>query len=112
MTPSGIIAIWSGAVIDIPNGWLICDGTHGTPDLRDRFIVGAGIFFTINDTGGTIEHTHDFISDPHNHTFESGDDLGPGTTYNDFTDNRVVTGITDHTDNLPPYYVLAFIMKE
>jgi hypothetical protein len=40
--PAGIIAMWSGLVAAIPAGWVLCDGTNGTPDLRQRFIMGAG----------------------------------------------------------------------
>jgi microcystin-dependent protein len=40
--PMGGIIMWSGAVASIPTGWALCDGTNGTPDLRERFIVGAG----------------------------------------------------------------------
>lgn len=39
--PRGIITMWSGTIVTIPSGWALCDGTNGTPDLRDRFIVGA-----------------------------------------------------------------------
>jgi len=39
--PKGAIVMWSGKISDIPEGWALCDGTNGTPDLRDRFIVGA-----------------------------------------------------------------------
>ncbi len=39
--PKGVIVMWSGRIADIPPGWALCDGTNGTPDLRDRFIVGA-----------------------------------------------------------------------
>jgi microcystin-dependent protein len=49
---SGIIAIWSGAQASIPTGWLLCDGTSGTLDLRDKFIVGAGSTYAVGDTGG------------------------------------------------------------
>lgn len=37
-----IIVIWSGAVVDIPAGWALCDGNNGTPDLRDKLVIGAG----------------------------------------------------------------------
>ena len=40
--PTGCICLWSGTIISIPAGWQICDGTNGTPDLRDRFVMGAG----------------------------------------------------------------------
>ena len=38
--PSGAILMWSGSSDLIPDGWLLCDGTNGTPDLRNRFVVG------------------------------------------------------------------------
>jgi microcystin-dependent protein len=50
--PSGAIVLWSGALVDIPSGWLLCDGTDGTPDLRGKFIVGAGGTYDVGDTGG------------------------------------------------------------
>ena len=37
--PTGVIVMWSGTTI--PSGWTLCDGTNSTPDLRNRFIVGA-----------------------------------------------------------------------
>ena len=39
--PKGIVVMWSGRIADIPSGWALCDGTNGTPDLRDKFVVGA-----------------------------------------------------------------------
>jgi len=61
--PTGIISMWSGAIGSIPTGWLICDGTNGTPDLRDRFVVGAGSTYAVAATGGNanaivVTHTH------------------------------------------------------
>ena len=50
--PSGIIAMWSGAIGSIPTGWVLCDGNNSTPDLRDRFIVGAGSTYAVGNTGG------------------------------------------------------------
>ena len=50
--PSGGIIMWSGAINDIPVGWALCDGSNGTPDLRDRFIVGAGRDYSVGNTGG------------------------------------------------------------
>ena len=50
--PPGGIIMWSGAVDAIPEGWALCDGSNGTPDLRDRFIVGAGGSYNVGDTGG------------------------------------------------------------
>jgi len=39
--PKGVIVMWSGYNEDIPNGWALCNGQNGTPDLRSRFIMGA-----------------------------------------------------------------------
>jgi hypothetical protein len=65
--PSGAILLWSGAIGSIPSGWLICDGTNGTPDLRNRFVVGAGSTYAVAATGGTA----DSIVVSHNHTASS-----------------------------------------
>lgn len=50
--PVGLITMWSGAIGAIPAGWKLCDGANGTPDLRDRFIVGAGNSYAVGATGG------------------------------------------------------------
>jgi len=61
--PSGGIIIWSGSVASVPSGWYLCNGSNGTPDLRDRFVVGAGSTYAVADTGGSanaiaVSHTH------------------------------------------------------
>ncbi|XOF35104.1 MAG: hypothetical protein ACL93V_07400 [Candidatus Electrothrix sp. YB6] len=50
--PKGGIIMWSGAADAIPPGWALCNGRNGTPDLRDRFIVGAGGAYPVQATGG------------------------------------------------------------
>lgn len=50
--PVGIICMWSGSIASIPSGWAICDGANGTPNLRNRFIVGAGASYAVGDVGG------------------------------------------------------------
>ena len=55
--PKGLIAMWSGLINKIPGGWALCNGENGTPDLRDRFIVGAGEEYLIGDIGGDKEVT-------------------------------------------------------
>lgn len=75
--PAGGIIMWSGAADAVPQGWVLCDGNNDTPDLRDRFIVGAGNTYAVADTGGedavtlTVEqmpvHDHGASQDPHNH---------------------------------------------
>ncbi len=74
--PSGGIIIWSGSVASIPSGWYLCNGSNGTPDLRDRFVVGAGSTYAVADTGGSanaivVSHSHtatSTVTDPgHTH---------------------------------------------
>jgi hypothetical protein len=65
--PTGMILLWSGSIGSIPTGYLLCDGTNSTPDLRDRFIIGAGNTYSVNQTGGTA----DAIVVSHSHTATS-----------------------------------------
>ena len=51
--PRGIIMLWSGSVATVPFGWALCNGSNSTPDLRDRFIVGAGNTYAVAATGGS-----------------------------------------------------------
>ena len=128
--PAGLIAIWSGSTGSIPSGWLICDGTSGTPDLRSSFIIGAGSTYSVGQTGGSadaivVSHTHT-VTDPghkHNTTSTGSGSLlnaaaSGATGANTSTTDTATTGITLQTAgtsgtgaNLPPYYALAFIMK-
>lgn len=55
--PRGIITMWSGATNAVPSGWALCDGNNGTPNLKDRFIVGAGQSYGVGNTGGSITRT-------------------------------------------------------
>lgn len=101
VVPSGAILLWSGSVSNIPTGWRICDGANGTPDLRNRFVVGAGSTYAVGATGGadsvalttsqTPSHSHTFsgttnTTGAHTHTEQnydtngSGDGPGPGAS--------------------------------
>ena len=65
--PSGAIILWSGATDAIPTGFVICNGSNSTPDLRNRFVVGAGDTYSVNATGGSadatlVSHTHSATS--------------------------------------------------
>ncbi len=111
MLPSGLILLWSGAIIDIPAGYVLCDGNNGTPDLRNRFVVGAGDTYAVDATGGAATHTHNFTGDGHAHSLQGGLDIGSGTSFSDTSFSSPSTGTTDAGSSLPPYYALAFIMK-
>ena len=58
MVPAGTIMVWSGLLTDIPDGWTLCDGAKGTPDLRDRFVMGAGLGEQPHAKGDADTHTH------------------------------------------------------
>lgn len=49
----GIIVLWGGAIADIPAGWGLCDGSGERPDLRDKFIIGAGNTYAVDETAAT-----------------------------------------------------------
>lgn len=124
--PKGLICMWSGS--EVPLGWLLCNGENGTPDLRNRFIVGAGGEYAIGDVGGSKEHTltvNEIPAHTHNLKYankttnntENGDCLGvPGAGSWEY-DNDVYkitsesTGKGEAFDIRPPYYALAYIMK-
>jgi len=83
--PSGGIILWSGSVASIPSGWFLCDGNNSTPDLRDRFVVGAGSSYAVGATGGASSVTLSTSQIPsHTHTFS-------GTT----------SHVGDHTHSIP-----------
>ena len=115
--PSGIITMWSGTIATIPSGWYLCNGSNGTPDLRDKFIIGANadsggaaktnVTGSYTQTGGTkdaivVSHTHTAtVTDPgHNHTtavYNQGGtnvNANPGATLNSGNTGTATTGIT------------------
>jgi hypothetical protein len=139
--PSGGIIMWSGSIAAIPSGWVLCNGSNSTPDLRNRFIVGAGSTYAVDATGGSadaivVSHTHtatSTVTDPgHTHgldynatlPFDGGGGI-PNSTFGGSVNRQTAsntTGITVATTNastgssgtnanLPPYYALAYIMK-
>ena len=136
---TGMIMLWSGATDAVPAGWALCDGANDAPDLRDRFVVGAGSTYDVNATGGSkdavaITHSHtatSSVTDPgHTHTLTSycrpgASGLGAGQSGNwggTKVSTTTKTGISVATSvnatgdsgtdkNLPPSYALAYIMK-
>jgi len=97
--PSGVITIWSGSIGTIPAGYVICDGNNGTPNLRDKFVVGAGSTYAVGTSGGALTHFHNLTTPP---IIGEIDDAGGAGEWDAYTDSK---------SNLPPYYALAYIMK-
>ena len=137
--PAGLISIWSGAIGAVPSGWYLCDGTNGTPDLRNRFIVGAGSTYSVGANGGsadaiTVTHTHTATTTTtdtgHTHSIgtssqsgtvaggglvgytTSGGTSGTNTALNiTATTTNANAGVSGTNANLPPYWALAYIQK-
>lgn len=103
--------LWYGSIGSIPAGWILCNGAGGTPDLRDKFVVGAGTNYPVDATGGNINHNHTFTGDGHTHTLPAGPVINAGAVMSDTTQSANATGTTDNANNLPPYHALAYIMK-
>jgi len=134
--PSGCIVIWSGSSAAIPSGWYLCNGSNGTPDLRNRFVVGATSTYAVGATGGSadaivVSHTHTATDSGHQHTesigsinaFGTGSSGSRGTYASSNTGTRDLTesasanisvsttGSSGTNANLPPYYALCYIQK-
>jgi len=109
---TGIIVSWSGAIADIPDGWILCDGNNGTPNLMDRQIIAAGHIYAVDATGGITAHSHELFSFGHTHDFESGTDITGFNVDRDVTTAlNGVDGETESKSNLSPYHALAYIKK-
>ena len=135
--PAGCILLWSGSIGSIPAGFVLCNGSNSTPDLRDRFVVGAGSSYAVDATGGSANsilptHTHvatSVVTDPgHNHGVaggggSTGGSFGnyAGSSTNVLSETKVTSitvattnadaGVSPTNGNLPPYYALCYIMK-
>ena len=137
ITPKGGIILWSGTVANIPAGWALCNGQNGTPNLQDRFVVGAGNTYAVNGTGGATTHVHgtstiyanigmgyrepelNYIMYeqrgglPTAGVITTGN-IGGWTGKSGITGQLGATSISGNVDsssNLPPYYALCYIMK-
>jgi hypothetical protein len=129
--PSGVIVMWSGSMDNIPDGWKLCDGIDGRPDLRDRFIVGASrgdadkvpvttVKGPAMQKGGEAEHTLTIAEMPaHSHggTMTLAGKSGDASPH-DYDPHRVWPGGSSSTtggdqahENCPPFFALAFIIK-
>ncbi len=104
--PAGVITLWSGADDGIPSGWALCDGQNGTPDMRDRFVVGSGGDYDTGDIGGADSkntssngsHSHSESSaGSHVHTSQSAGSHNHGITVNNHTLSKNQMPAHSHT---------------
>lgn len=136
--PTGIITIWYDVIEKIPSGWALCDGTNGTPDLRDKFVYGASLDDEVGVTSGSLVHNHTSIplssNSGHTHSISGTSGLASGTSSlylssglsivtgqhsHNYTGNtntqgehsHTITGNSSFESNLPLYVKLFYIMK-
>jgi len=134
--PSGVIVMWSGSYDSIPDGWALCNGQNGTPDLTNKFVVCTldeygEIPKTIvsgesKESDSNPIHTHDVGNyatsndGAHSHSLSTqrdninnNDDDGgcEGSTDSAGEHTHTITGTSAEATSLPPYYALAYIMK-
>jgi hypothetical protein len=122
VVPSGGIIMWHGSIATIPTGWYLCDGNNSTPNLTNRFIVGAdadaGGVAKSTVTGSALQSSDTGVSPAHTHTFGSDgqtSDIGNNAGYprlqtvnsTTFTTSSSGTG----TKVIAVFYALAYIMK-
>ena len=137
---AGLIVEFYGLSSNIPDGWALCDGQNSTPNLTDKFIVGAGDTYAISATGGSVNavnptHTHTTGttntqgSHSHNWSLSSVNIGGQGTIasngHSPSSSNTATAGQGNHSHtvsistvgesgagkNLPPYLGLFYIIK-
>ena len=138
---TGMIILWYGNTGNIPGGWVLCDGQNSTPDLRDRFVIGAGNNFTAGNTGGNNSLTLTEANLPSHRHFVVSNSLGGQnrTNSNVSANNQVrkgtgagnlyesynlastgsdaaagrssAVGSGTAFDNKPNYHALCYIMK-
>jgi hypothetical protein len=113
--PAGTIIAWYAKNKPVPQGWAICNGTNGTPDLRNRFLMGTGDPANIGKTGGASQHHHSVTT-----TFPGGDWKGSDWHWgetpwvngpNPVKGGSSATATTTDADNIPPYMEVIFLMK-
>lgn len=121
---SGNISLWHGLLANIPTGYVLCDGTNGTPDLRDKFVKGAANGQNPGTTGGAATHTHaghaaHVVTQANSHSVtgtRKGGTSGAATLTDSFTLTHSGMAVDAHSahdspNSEPPYYAIAYIMK-
>jgi len=118
--PVGSVILWYGTPSAVPSGWHICDGSYGTPDLRERFVVGAGNKYALGDRGGlkAVQLTVDQMPS-HSHEYSTRATLrglcwkgsNDGVWQKDRTAQSSAAGGDEEHENRPPFLALYYIKR-
>ena len=120
---SGMIMLWSGAQNAIPSGWVLCNGSNSTPDLRDRFVVGAGNNYSVGANGGSVTATDTVnisVSVSGTTGYDGSHSNGSSYSHSGHSSikrhNHSFSGSGSGSDTVSidtrsPYYALCYIMK-
>lgn len=105
--PAGAIIPFAGIIGDIPASWFICDGSNGTPDLTDKFIIGAGGAFDVGDSGGTSTHQHSVTIDSGGAHLHTGTNAGTAISIAQMPAHKHGNGVTNSDADLYCYGTMA-----
>ena len=99
VVPAGAILLWSGAANAVPTGYVLCNGSNSTPNLQNRFFVGAGDSYAVDATGGTNYTTIATTNLP-SHTHSTGNHSHGVNDHSHSTPNHS-HGVNSHTHSTP-----------
>jgi hypothetical protein len=116
--PAGVIAMWADPLATIPEGWAICDGSNGTPDLRGRYVKGSVSPVDVGTTGGSDSHDHGGLTgstDLQTDTYTGTSSGGCGTGCNATNEGHSHSASHQHgfgpSTNQPAYKEVVFLMN-
>jgi hypothetical protein len=116
--PRGIIIAWNAKSGAVPAGWVVCDGTNGTPDLRGRFLMGVATFADVGQTPGQATHRHGVNGGTNNARsgsdgwgFEANADRKRSPSVTGLDHTHTFSATTGDANHLPPSYTVLYLMK-
>lgn len=110
----GIVCWWPFAIVDIPNGWHLCDGTEGTPDYRNYMLIGAGDLYAPGQVLGALTHLHTGFTDEDFVELDTGDQIDDAVGEGEYSTETYPYDwpfTTDLANHLPPCKAGCWIMK-
>ena len=107
--PRGLIALWAGVADTVPQGWALCDGTNGTPDLRDKFVVGAGDRYALGSSADSGENVG--ASAPTANNGVAAETFNRDGEFSGGSGQVSVANSVSFGEPVPAHYALAYIMR-